>query len=119
MRTPIRAVISLILCLSTMITLSAWADTSTPPLSQVTFTLTADKCLTSETANVTIAVHAQLTQEQLTTAIPDILQALQKISGAGKWYIMQMQRSQSQADLEQLEVMAQARLPSNVLADLR
>lgn len=112
-------VFSLFLMLLTLYTVSAWADTAPPPLSQVTFALTADKWLTSETANVTVAVHAQLTQEQLNAALPDILQSLQKISAAGKWYIMQMQRSQSQADLEQLEVMAQARLPSNVLSDLR
>lgn len=96
----------------------AWADDNQPQ-SQVSFTLTADNWVTSHSAEVTIAVHALLTQDQLADAQSNILHSLRNISAKGEWKIIQMQRTQNQANLEQLEILAQARLPNDALTDLR
>lgn len=97
---------------------STWAENN-QRLSQITFTLNADQWVVSNSADVTVAVHALLTQKQLMDAQKNILQALQKISMQGDWKIIQLQRTKNQANLEQLEILAQARLPNADLPEIR
>lgn len=111
--------LALFLTVSLSLPVVAFACGDKQPLPQIALTLNADQWLTSSTANVTVVGHALLTQEQLANAQKNILQALQKISADGTWHIVQMQRSQSQANLEQLEVTAEARLLNSAITDLR
>ena len=88
-------------------------------LSQVILNLNADKWIVSQTANVQISVYALLTESQLASAQENILNTLKNFSSEGDWHIVQMQRSKNQANLEQLEVTAEARLPNNQINNLR
>ena len=101
--------------LSTM----AMADTCTQPLPQVTLQLTAEQWVTTQTAKIVVALDASLTKEQLSVAQENINQALKKISPEGEWHITEFNRNASKANLEQLHVVAEARLPNKALPGLR
>lgn len=110
-----------ILLLTGMITSIALGQSSEPaaPLSQVTFQLSAEQWVTTQTAKVTIALDASLTKDQIAKAQTNIQQALKKIAPQGNWYITVFSLSPTKANLEQLHAEAEARLPESAMQGLR
>ncbi len=89
-----------------------------PVLHQITFTMTSEQWVTTQHADVFVGVDATLDKTQLATAHNDILQKLNKLAKTD-WHITQFNRSQNSSGLEQLSVVAQARLPETALAKIR
>lgn len=103
-----------------LLTVCAFADTPyTPPLlNSITLQLTADTWVTTNTAKVTVMIYANLNQQQLTNAQQAMQDSLQEIAKTD-WHITNINRIETQAKLEQLTVTAEARLPVDMLGDLR
>lgn len=112
-------IIYLVLC-SLFFTSHAWADTSYEPLlNTVTLELTADQWVTTQSALVTIGVNATVSGGGLEKAQSTIMGKLSQISNKGVWHIVSFNRSLNQSGLEQVQLSAQARIPSADLSGLR
>jgi hypothetical protein len=88
-------------------------------LPQVTLQLTAEQWVTTQTADVSIALDALLNKDQLAKAQDSFQAALKKIAPEGDWHITEFSRTPSKTNLEQLHAVAHARLPNNALGGLR
>lgn len=89
-----------------------------PVLNQITLTMTSEKWVSTQNADVFISVDATLDQNQLATAHNDILDKLNQLAKTD-WHIIQFNRTQNSSGLEQLYVVAQARLPETALSKIR
>lgn len=89
-----------------------------PVLHQITFNVNAEQWVTTQNADVQVGVDATLNQNQLATAHTDIMDKLNKLAN-GEWHIIQFNRTQNSSGLEQLNVVAQARLPETALSKMR
>lgn len=88
-------------------------------LPQITLQLTAEQWVSTQTANVSVALDALLNKEQLSKAQDNFQAALKKIAPEGVWHITEFSRSAGKTNLEQLHAVAEARLPESALAGLR
>lgn len=108
-----------LLLVSLFMSLNAWADNSFEPLlNTVTLELNAEQWVTTQTALVSIGVNAAVTGGGLEKIQSTVLSKLNQIS-KGEWHIISFNRSLSQSGLEQVQISAQARLPSSDLSGLR
>lgn len=89
-----------------------------PVLHQITLTMTSEQWVTTQNADVFVGVDATLDQNQLATAHNDILAKLNQLAKTD-WHITQFNRIQNSSGLEQLSVIAQARLPETDLSKIR
>lgn len=96
----------------------ACADTIKPVLNKVLYQTSVEEWVTTQTAEVTVSVNASLNEEKLAKAHGDILNKLSKIAKSD-WHITQFNRNPNESGLEQLQVMAQTRLPETALSNLR
>jgi hypothetical protein len=88
-------------------------------LPQVSLQLSAEEWVTSQTAKVTISLDALLNRQQLANAQENFQSALSQIAPEGVWHITEFSRSASKTNLEQLHVVAEARLSDKAMAGLR
>lgn len=88
-------------------------------LPQVNLQLRAEQWVTTQTAEVSVALDALLNKEQVAKAQDNFQAALKKIAPEGQWHITEFTRSAGKTSLEQLHAVAQARLGENSLAGLR
>lgn len=108
-----------LLLISFFVSLNAWADNSFEPLlNTVTLELNAEQWVTTQTALVSVGVNATVTGGGLEKIQSTVLSKLNQIS-KGEWHIISFNRSLSQSGLEQVQISAQARLPSSDLGGLR
>lgn len=98
---------------------TAYAKPLLPPLNRVNFQLSAERWATTDSAKVIVSVNATLDEAALSTAHQTIMGNLKKISPKAAWHITRFNRSKGQSGLEQLQVLAEARLPETELATLR
>lgn len=109
-----------LLLLSLLVSANAWADNAYEPLlNTVSLELNADQWVTTQTALVSIGVNATVTGGGLEKMQSTVLSKLNQISNKGEWHIISFNRSLSQSGLEQVQITAQARLPSADLSGLR
>jgi len=109
-----------LLLVSLLVSLNAWADNAYEPLlNTVTLELNAEQWVTTQTALVTIGVNASVTGGGLEKIQSNVLSKLNQISNKGEWHIISFNRSLGQSGLEQVQISAQARLPSSDLGGLR
>lgn len=109
----------LVLC-TLFLSVNAWADNSFEPLlNTVTLELNAEQWVVTQTALVTVGVNATVTGGGLEKMQSTVLAKLNQISNKGEWHIVSFNRSLSQSGLEQVQISAQARLPSSDLSGLR
>lgn len=105
---------------SLLIGSSALADSScNNVLPQVNLQLRAEQWVTTQTAEVSVALDALLNKEQLAKAQDNFQASLKKIAPEAEWHITEFTRSAGKTSLEQLHAVAQARLAENSLAGLR
>ena len=88
-----------------------------PVLHQITFTMTSEQWVSTQNADVFVGVDATLDQNQLATAHTNILDKLNQLAKTD-WHIIQFNRTQNSSGLEQLSVVAQARLPETALSKI-
>jgi hypothetical protein len=98
--------------------LQTFADVVKPVLDRVLYQASAEAWVNTQTAEVVLSVNASLNEEKLAQAHNDMLEKFNKIAKA-EWHITQFNRLPNESGLEQLQVMAEARLPETALADLR
>lgn len=87
-------------------------------LNKVSFQLTANKWVTSQTAKVNVGVDAGLTDAGIAGLQNQVLAKLKQIA-AGDWHITSFTRTQDKSGLESVHVNAEARLPQSALVNLR
>lgn len=105
---------------SVFFSLNAWADNSYEPLlDTVTLELNAEQWVVTQSALVTVGVNASVTGGGLDKTQNTIMTKLNQFSNKGVWRIVSFNRSLNQSGLEQIQIAAQARLPSSDLAGLR
>ena len=95
------------------------ADSCNNILPQVNLQLRSEQWVTTQTAEVSVALDALLNKEQLAKAQDNFQVALKKIAPDGEWHITEFTRSAGKTSLEQLHAVAQARLSENSLSGLR
>lgn len=95
----------------------AFADQT--PLNSVTYQLSAEKWVSTNSAKVTVNVNASVSAQGLAQVQKTVMAKLQKIANQGKWHITQFNRSQDQSGLERVMISAQNRLPEKDLVNLR
>ncbi len=105
---------------SLLMSLNTWAaDNSYEPLlNTVTLSLSGEQWVTTQTALVTIGVNATVTGGGLEKMQSTVLAKLNQLS-KGEWHIISFNRTLNQSGLEQVQISAQARLPSAELSGLR
>jgi hypothetical protein len=94
------------------------ADIIKPVLSQVMYQASSEAWVSTKTAEVVVSINATLDENQLSKAHSDILNKLNNIAKSD-WHITQFNRSPNESGLEQLQILAQTRLPETALSDLR
>ncbi|MCK4870190.1 MAG: hypothetical protein KAS93_03680 [Gammaproteobacteria bacterium] len=98
---------------------SAYAGENVQSLNRVVLNLRAEQWVQTKSARVIVNVNAALDKSAMATAHAVIMRKLEGLSNKGRWHITSFNRSQGQSGLEQLKVVAQARLKENALANLR
>lgn len=89
-------------------------DKSRDLLDKVSLSVTAERWVTTNTANLQVTINATLTKKSLAEMRNDILKNLNTIAKAD-WHITQFNRSQDSSGLEKLFVSAEARVNQSVL----
>lgn len=106
--------------LGMMVMVPAWADVDLSSLlNKVSLQLKADKWVTSQTAKVIVSVDAGLSDQGIEALQTKVMGKLGQISNQGVWHIVSFTRQQDKSGLENVHLMAEARLPQTALADLR
>jgi hypothetical protein len=105
---------------------SVWAEQSTSPPSpppstaaNVTMLVQAEMWATTDTAKVTSRVDALLNKAGLEQIYKNVMQKLAQLDSKGVWHITSFNRTQDKSGLEQVEIIAEARLPLSELAGIR
>lgn len=88
-------------------------------LNKISLRLSAEQWVTSKTALVTIAINAGVNDAALEKIQENVLKKLNELSDKGEWHIISFDRSLDQSGLENIQMRAQARLPSMALPGLR
>jgi len=88
-------------------------------LDRVIYNVQVEQWASTDTAKVIVRVNATLNADQLAKAHDNIMTNLKKIADQTEWHITSYNRRKSQSGLEQLNVIAQARLAKNQLPPLR
>jgi hypothetical protein len=90
-----------------------------PSNANVTMLVQAEAWATSNTAKVTTRINAVVNKVGLEQVYKNVNQKLAKLSNKGSWHITSFNRSQDKSGLEQIEIIAEARLPIADLAAIR
>jgi hypothetical protein len=105
---------------------SVWAEQSTPATSppssiatNVTMLVQAEMWATTDTAKVTSRIDALLNKTGLEQIYKNVMQKLSQLDSKGVWHITSFNRTQDKSGLEQVEIIAETRLPLSELAGIR
>jgi hypothetical protein len=98
-----------------------WADSEGQAglLNKVTFKLNAEQWVPSKTALVSVGINAGVSDAALEKIQDDVLKKLNQLTNKGEWHITSFNRNLDQSGLENVQMQAQARLPSSALPNLR
>ena len=88
------------------------------PLNKISMTFSAQQWATANTAKVSVLVNAALTEQQLTNFQQKVQINLQQLAPSKDWHIVSFNQAKSSSGLQNVTVLAQARLPSHDLANL-
>lgn len=89
-----------------------------PKLNTISYQISAEKWVNTDTAKVTVVIDATLNQQGMQNLQSNMVQYLNKLVAAD-WRVTDFSRNQSQSDLETVSVTAQAWVPTGQLADVR
>lgn len=111
----------LILLFSALFITPCLADQLMPATNQanITMLVQAEMWATTNTAKVVTRINSVLNKTGLEQAYNTTLQKLAAISSKGIWHITTFNRSIDKSGLEQVEILAEARLPMSELAGIR
>jgi hypothetical protein len=89
------------------------------PGEEVSMLVQGEIWATSSTAKVTARINAVLNKTGLDQVHKTVMQKLVTLSNKGTWHLTSFNRSQDKSGLEQVEILAEARLPESDLAGIR
>jgi len=112
-----RSLTKIIVSLFLMTGIASAADGGGNKLDHVMMTLTAEEWVKTDTAKLTVEINAALDKETLAKMRTQIMENLNKIAKAD-WHLTDFDRSQDSSGLEKLLVIAEARVPENVLTNV-
>jgi len=92
------------------------AKGSRPVLNTVAYQVQVKDWVSTDTANVIVAVHATLGESNIESAQKQLFATLEKLVPVAKWHIGQFQRSVDQSGLENLYWQVSARMPFSEVA---
>lgn len=90
-----------------------------PLLNKVTLSLRSEQWVTTKTALVNVTIDASLSGQGMEKIQSDVLAKLNQIADKGDWHIVSFNRQLDKSGLENVQILAQARLPQTALALLR
>ena len=101
-------------------TTAIYADNNSnfEPLNKISMTFSAQQWATANTAKVSVMVHAALTEQQLANFQQKVQANLQQLAPSKNWHIVAFNQAKGSSGLQNVTVLAQARLPSHDLANL-
>lgn len=89
-----------------------------PKLNTISYQISAEKWVNTDTAKVTVVIDATLNQQGMQNLQSNMVQNLKKLVEAD-WRVTDFSRNQSQSDLETVSVTAEAWIATGQLADVR
>ena len=98
-------------------TLNVYASELTPALDTISFQLSAERWVETQSAMLRMTVHATLAHSDIVRVRNNIMEKLQHIA-KGQWHVTNFTRSQDSSGLETLTVKAEARVNPSVLTDV-
>lgn len=111
--------LSVIIVLSSLVFFSiANADNQSIPLNRITLQINAEKWVSTQSAQIIVAIDASVSETELGKVRAEMLQKLSQLANTD-WHITAFDRNLDQSGLEHLAVQAEARLSENALNDLR
>jgi hypothetical protein len=103
------------------LSLSGWAgpeESLEPLLNKVTLKLSAEQWVTTKTALVNVVINAAVADHAIEKVQNEVIGRLNQLA-SGEWHVVSLDRQQDKSGLESIQIMAQARLAQNQLANLR
>lgn len=89
-----------------------------PKQNKISYQLSVEKWVNTDTARVTVSVNASLDQKALESVQQAMQTNLKQLANVN-WRIVNFSRDQSQSGLETVTAIAQARVPANQIKDMR
>lgn len=110
----------LTLCACLLSASAIYADNTSnfEPLNKISMTFSAQQWATANTAKVSVVVNAALTEQQLANFQQKVQTHLQQLAPSKGWHIVSFNQAKGSSGLQNVTVLAQARLPSHDLANL-
>lgn len=91
----------------------------TPLVNKITLPLTAEAWVTTKTALVNVRVNAAVSDHGVENVQSGVMGKLNQLSNQGVWHIVSLDRQQDKSGLENIQIIASARLPQVELSNLR
>ena len=88
-------------------------------LNQVSMNLSAEAWVATQTAQVTVAVNAALTQDQSSNLSAALLEKLSSVSGVSDWRLVSLTRQENDAGLIAVNAQAVARLSNSQISTMQ
>lgn len=88
------------------------------PMSDIHFSVSAEKWIKTSTAKVTVNLNAVIKQAELANINSQIMTTLNQLVENQEWHVTQFNRSQDSSGMERIYVMAEARISENLLSNL-
>ena len=109
-----------LLAASFLLSSPAWADQNPELLlNKVILQLRSEQWVTTKTALVNVNVNAAVNNQGIEKIQTDIMQKLSQLSSQGDWHIVSFDRQLDKSGLENVQIIAQARLAQTELSGLR
>jgi hypothetical protein len=89
------------------------------PLNKISLPLLAEKWITTQTALVSVMVHAAVANKGIEKVQGEVMGKLSQLSNKGEWHVISFDRQLDKSGLENLQLVAEVRLPQTELALLR
>lgn len=107
-----------IACLFALICSTVLADEAAQ-INTISYQIEKQAWATTQSALVSLAVHATLSNQGMGNLQNDVLKNAQKVSPKTDWHLIQFSRAQNQSGLETVNIMIEGRVPSDALSDIR
>lgn len=97
-----------------------WADMPLDRLlNKINFQLNAEQWVATKSALVNVRVNAAVSDQGIENVQSNVLNKLNQIANKAEWHILSLDRQLDKSGLENIQMMAQARLDQASLIDLR
>lgn len=108
------------LILVSLLASSVWAGVPVDRLlNKISFQLNAEQWVTTKSALVNVRVNAAVSDQGIENVQANVLNRLSQIADKTDWHILSLERQLDKSGLENIQIIAQARLDQSALINLR